>query len=190
MSRGVLGCADRAFLWCLFEISLLSIFPVYFHLGENVSQFWCTGWGRVCLQTICLSRLIWIHRLLCFPVCPTRSHKLKIAGKIEYRSILNSSNLFCSCTQKIFIGCLLYARQSSGYWYYNWEQRWKYEPWLVWLSGLSTSLQTKGSLVRFPVRAHAWVVGQVPGKGCTRSNHLFKFLSHSFSLPSPLKINK
>ena len=31
-------------------------------------------------------------------------------------------------------------------------------PWPVWLSGLSVSLKTKGSLVRFPVRAHAWVV--------------------------------
>ena len=34
-------------------------------------------------------------------------------------------------------------------------------PWLVWLSGLSTSLQTKGLLVRFPVRPHAWVAGLV-----------------------------
>ena len=25
-------------------------------------------------------------------------------------------------------------------------------PWLVWLSGLSASLQSKGSVVRFPVR--------------------------------------
>ena len=36
------------------------------------------------------------------------------------------------------------------------------EPWLVWLSGLSAGLQTKGSLVRFSVRACAWVAGQVP----------------------------
>ena len=35
------------------------------------------------------------------------------------------------------------------------------ESWLVELSGLSTSLRTKGSPVQFPVRAHAWVVGQV-----------------------------
>ena len=33
---------------------------------------------------------------------------------------------------------------------------------MVWLSGLSASLQTKGLLVRFPVRAHTWVVSQVP----------------------------
>ena len=29
-------------------------------------------------------------------------------------------------------------------------------PWLVWLSGLSATLQTKGSLVQFPDRAHTW----------------------------------
>ena len=34
-------------------------------------------------------------------------------------------------------------------------------PWLLWLSGLSTSLGTKGSPVRFPVREHAWIAGQV-----------------------------
>ena len=37
--------------------------------------------------------------------------------------------------------------------------------WLVWLSGLSTGLRTKGLLVRFPIRAHAWVAGQVPSGG-------------------------
>ena len=37
--------------------------------------------------------------------------------------------------------------------------------WLVWLSGLNASLRTKGSPVRFPVRAHAGVVGQVPSRG-------------------------
>ena len=32
-------------------------------------------------------------------------------------------------------------------------------PWLVWLSGLSTSLRIERSLVLFPVRAQAWAVG-------------------------------
>ena len=40
-----------------------------------------------------------------------------------------------------------------------------YEPWLVWLSGLSAGLRTKGSPVPLPLRAHAWVAGQVPGWG-------------------------
>ena len=63
-------------------------------------------------------------------------------------------------------------------------------PWLVWLSGLSAGLQTKGSLDRFPVRAHAWAAGQVPSRGCWRGNHTLMFLSLSFSLSSPLSKSK
>ena len=62
--------------------------------------------------------------------------------------------------------------------------------WLLWLSGLSTGLWFKGSLVWFPVRAHAWVVGQVSSRGCVRGNWCFSytsmFLCLSFSLPSSL----
>ena len=43
------------------------------------------------------------------------------------------------------------------------------QPWLVWLSGLSASLRTKGSLVQFPVRAYAWVAGQVPVGGMRKA---------------------
>ena len=42
--------------------------------------------------------------------------------------------------------------------------------WLAWLSGLSDSLWTERLLVRIPVRAHAWVVDQVPSWGCARGN--------------------
>ena len=49
-------------------------------------------------------------------------------------------------------------------------------PWLVWLSKLSSGLQTKGSQVRFPVRAHAWVEGWVPSRGRMRGNHMLMFL--------------
>ena len=63
-------------------------------------------------------------------------------------------------------------------------------PHLVWLSGLSTRLRTKGPPVQFPVRAHAWVAGQVPKSGYTRDKHTLMFLS-LFLLPFPsLKINK
>ena len=55
--------------------------------------------------------------------------------------------------------------------------------WLVWLSGLSAGLLTKESPVRFPVRAYAWVVGQVLSRGCMRGNHTLMFLSLSPSLP-------
>ena len=56
-------------------------------------------------------------------------------------------------------------------------------PWLMRLSGLSAGLWTRGSLVQFPVRAHAWVVNQVPIWGHTGGNHTLMFLSLSFSLP-------
>ena len=63
-------------------------------------------------------------------------------------------------------------------------------PWMVWFSGLSAGLQTKGSQVRLPVWAHAWVSGQVPSRGHVRDNCTLMFLSLSFSLPSPLSTNK
>ena len=40
----------------------------------------------------------------------------------------------------------------------------------------------QGWQVRFPVRAHAWVVEQVPIWGCGRGNHTLMFLSFSPSL--------
>ena len=46
----------------------------------------------------------------------------------------------------------------------------KCQPQLVWLSGLSASQQTERSLVRFPVRAHAWIVGQIPSWGRVKGN--------------------
>ena len=61
---------------------------------------------------------------------------------------------------------------------------------LVWLCGLSTRLRSKGSLVRFPVRAYAWIAVQVPSWGCWRGNHILIFLSLSFSLLSPLSKNR
>ena len=69
-------------------------------------------------------------------------------------------------------------------------------PWLVWLSGLSTCLRTERSLVRSPVRAHAWVSGWVPRGGHVRNNqsmyllHIDVSLSVSPALPFSLKINK
>ena len=62
-------------------------------------------------------------------------------------------------------------------------------PWLLWLSGLSAGLQTKGLLIRFLARAHAWVAGHVLSRGCMRSNHTLMFL-RPLSFPSFSKINK
>ena len=62
--------------------------------------------------------------------------------------------------------------------------------WLVWLSGLIEGLQTKGSQVQFPVRAHAWVVGQVPSRWrCEIQPHIDVSLSF-FLLPFPSLFKK
>ena len=55
---------------------------------------------------------------------------------------------------------------------------------------IECGLRTKGSPVWFPVRAHAWVVGQLSSGGHMRGNHTLMFLSLSFSFPSPLSKNK
>ena len=56
--------------------------------------------------------------------------------------------------------------------------------------GIECGLQTRGLPGQFPVRAHAWVVGQVHSRGHTRGNHTLIFLSLSFSLSSPPSKNK
>ena len=68
-------------------------------------------------------------------------------------------------------------------------------PWLLWLSGWSAGLQTERLLVRFLVRAHAWVGGRSPFGGTREATsqcffHTLMFLSLSFFLPFSLKINK
>ena len=59
-----------------------------------------------------------------------------------------------------------------------------FAPWLVWISGLSGSLQTKGLPVPFPVKAHDRVVGQVPTRGRSRGYHTLMFLPLPLSLSS------
>ena len=65
-------------------------------------------------------------------------------------------------------------------------------PWLVWLSRLSAGLRTKRSPVLFPVRAHAWVAGQVSPVGSAQEATTYGCFSLylSPSLPFSLKINK
>ena len=62
-------------------------------------------------------------------------------------------------------------------------------PWLVWLSGLSASLWTQRLSVGFPLRAPAWVVGQVPGWGLARDNQLQRVSPYLPPFPSR-KMNK
>ena len=74
----------------------------------------------------------------------------------------------------------------------NEQKKCIFHPRLVWLSRLSASPWTKGPLVQFPVRAHAWVVGQVPSRGPLReaTTHWCFSPSLSPSLPLCLEINK
>ena len=58
------------------------------------------------------------------------------------------------------------------------------------ISGLSAGLQTKGSPVPFPVRAHAWVVGQVPSRGALGGATTHQRFSSSLSPSLPLSKNK
>ena len=55
----------------------------------------------------------------------------------------------------------------------------------LWLTDVAqwieSGLRTKGSMVQFVVRAHAWVAGQVSSTGYVRDNHILVFLSLSFS---------
>ena len=55
---------------------------------------------------------------------------------------------------------------------------------------IERGLGTKGLPGQFPVRAHAWVAGQVPSGGYVRGNHTLMFLSLFVSLPFPLSKNK
>ena len=60
------------------------------------------------------------------------------------------------------------------------------EPRMVWLNGLSTGLRSKRSLVWFSARAHACVVGQIPGWGYTRGNRCI-YCTSMFLLLFPLQ---
>ena len=77
----------------------------------------------------------------CFPITVSPAPALSTANKNDYLKHI------WSCELKIHV-----------------------EPWLVWLSALNIGLQTERSLVRFPVRAHAWVAGQAPTWGHVRGN--------------------
>ena len=66
----------------------------------------------------------------------------------------------------------------------------KKTPWLVWLSGKSAGLRNGRSLVRFPVRAHAWVAGQFPVGGVHQCSLTHRCFSPSLSPFPPLSKNK
>ena len=87
---------------------------------------------------------------------------LRVLMKMKGLQISTSTSIFAHMLSYRFLDCLIVST----------FKRLLELPWLVWLSGLSTSLRTGRSQVWFPVRAHAWVLGQVPNLGRARGNQL------------------
>ena len=63
-------------------------------------------------------------------------------------------------------------------WNLCWLKGRKSQPWPVWLSWLGVFPQSERSSVWFPVRAHAWVVGSVSGRGTYKRQLINVSLSH------------
>ena len=100
--------------------------------------------------------------------------QLMSRGKIR---MLIELNLFNLLIQPIVSENLLHSRLITRHYTECGEQN---RNWFL------TITENKVKSVRFPVRPHAWVVGQVPSGESVRCNHTLKFLSLSFSLLSPL----
>ena len=145
-----------------------------------------------CLKTRVSFRRIWLHTVVKWMICPipastpwcthtfatVPSSRESISSptdvKVEHETFLGQWQVGRDDSMLEF--CLCFKNPSSSQ---AGVAQW-----------ISATLQTKGSLDQFPVWVHAWVAGQVPSNGHTRDNHTLMFLSLSFSLPTPLKVNK
>ena len=119
------------------------------------------------------------------------------------RSLLYFSNTFMLSFYKwlaLANGVLKYVSQEEDLNVFEWfylvsfaiYQRKMYSrPWLVWLNGLSAGLQTKGSLVQFPIGHIPPLQARSPVGGTREATtHWCFFPSLSPSFPLCLKINK
>ena len=89
----------------------------------------------------------------------------------QLKKLSNTSTLKPPCVDFAFTFVIVNSSQNR-FFFFNLKNDF-FMPWLVWLSGVSAGLQTKGSQVRFLVRAHARVVAQVPSGGvCERQPHI------------------
>ena len=131
---------------------------------------------------LCIPTLISLYGTLVLLIFPTFwNHFYK-----DFLDLYPKRKALCLKTT-FFIKNILYVHQEC---IPKWSYR-KVQPWLVWLSGLSASLWTKGSLVWFPVSEYAWVWVRSPvGDAQEATTHLCfsPFLSPSF--PLCLKLNK
>ena len=103
-----------------------------------------------------------------------------------------SSALFSSESWVGSFLCVKYLMERGIYhtWNISYWLKDLVEPWLVWLSGLSAGLQTKGRWFDSLSGHMPGLQARFPSAGRARGNHTLMFLSLSFSLPSPLSKNK
>ena len=133
----------------------------------------CTGWcGSVDWVPACEPKGCWFNSQF-----SSRAHAW-VAGQEATCRCFSHTLMFLYLS--IFLLSTLSKKINKGL--FN-KKQYKL-PWLVWLSGLSTGLWTRGSPVRFPVRAHAWVAGREAAHQCF--SHTLMFLYLSFFLPSTL----
>ena len=115
-------------------------------MWSTVCAYFVGHWGIIVLWTLFLVSCIFFSKCLYF--------SYYMAGYVLDRTCMLYVWILVHCI-RIFPGKISRNKiaGSKVHWFLSW---------LVWLSGVSTDLWTKGSPVQFPVRAHAWVIGQVP----------------------------
>ena len=89
------------------------------------------------------------------PVKADKTEHLKGMTVITYKSYLKKRTLKEFLVFYLQILCRSYPKKPVYFPFKNLKSL----PWLVWLSGLSARLQSKGSPVQFPVMAGAWAAG-------------------------------
>ena len=153
-------CSQRLVIfseWCPLATQQAHFFSLFVSIGWHLPLFWFT---------------------LSFRYVTYHVNTMSIPWREAYALILPCTHYILLLVTIRFVPGLLFQCFLL--------QKYTIWPWLVWLSRLSASLQTKGLPVWIPVRAHAWVLGQVPSVEHMRGNHTLMFLSLSSSLPSPL----
>ena len=123
----------------------------------------------------------------------SRGHSMNVTVvfAISVLLVVNSVRFWAPSVQGPLISFKKHPKHSSRFQVCNrYMLFWllNFQPWLVWLRGLSTGLRTTEPLVWSPIRAHAWASGQVPSRGCTRAAAHYCF--PLFLPPSPLSKNK
>ena len=113
----------------------------------------------LCYTELYYSQLISLRNIFSFHIEAAqdqksyKSHFSKNYKFINIKLLYDFSYSLLSCRNYLYLHNLFFKLKTV------------FVPWLVWLSGLSAGLRTKGSLVQFPVRAHAGLLARSPVVG-------------------------